>query len=103
MPMRGYYDTDRFWPHRMAVRGMVGIEWQMARRWYLRAEGRPVFSIQTLRRNDIFGTRDDFYFLFEHAAEAEYRLDNGLRVLLMPDAEGPYTRTSKVPTRPPVR
>lgn len=77
-PMRGFYDYDRLAVGRMAVRGAFGIEAQLAQRFYLRAEAKPVFSILTHRVNTIFGTADDFLFFLEHAAEGEYRLDNGL-------------------------
>ncbi len=95
-PMRGYYDADRLAPGRMAVRGVFGIEAQLAKRFYLRAEVKPVFSIQTHRVNTFFGTTDDFLFHLEHAAEGEYRLDNGLgfglrlQGVLMPQADDLY-------------
>ena len=48
----------------------------LARRPHRRRALQP--HIQTRRPNDIFATNDDFLFLLEHAAEGEYRLDNGL-------------------------
>lgn len=95
-PMRGYYDSDRFYTGRMAIRAMGGIEWEIARHWYFRAEARPLLSIQTRRETDFLAGTDDVIWFLEHAAEGEYRLDNGLgfglrlQGVLIPQANDAY-------------
>jgi hypothetical protein len=78
--IRGYYDADRLWVGYLAVRAMAGIEWQAARRFYLRGEVRPVVFIRTNNNTGFafgYGFSHDTDVLIEHAVEGEYRLDNG--------------------------
>jgi hypothetical protein len=80
-PIRGYYDADRLVLGHFALRGMFGFEWHAARRFYLRAEVRPVVYIATRDNYAAFGfagTPGNTGFAIEHAVEGEYRLDSGL-------------------------
>ncbi len=82
--IRGYYDADRMWPGTLAVRAMGGFEWQATRRFFLRAEVRPVVFLRT---NDRFGatfafatpygSTHDADLMIEHAIDGEIRFDNG--------------------------
>lgn len=82
-PIRGYWDIDRFTLGHVAVRAAAGIELEMVRHFYLRADLRPVVHILA---NDRFRGRGvgpgftrngDADFFLEHDVEIEYRLDGG--------------------------
>jgi hypothetical protein len=73
-PMRGYYDADRFAVGAFALRGAFGLQWEIVRHFYLRADVRPVVYIGA---NDRFSPTRDAAFFLEQAVEIEYRLNNG--------------------------
>lgn len=78
--IRGYYDADRLWVGALALRAMAGFEWQATRRFYLRAEVRPVVFLRTNDRIGFpyaNGLSHDADLVIEHAVEGEYRFDNG--------------------------
>jgi hypothetical protein len=94
-PIRGYYDADRFWPGYMAIRAMGGIEWHAARRFYFRAELRPVVYARVKDRyagQYQYGFSRDAEFMLEQAVEGEYRLDNGLGFGLRLQGVATFTR-----------
>ncbi|MFO0590630.1 MAG: hypothetical protein U0441_24015 [Polyangiaceae bacterium] len=92
LPIRGYYDMDRLVVGEMAIRGMFGFEWQIARPFFFRGEARPVVFFSTNDRRHTFGHANDF--VVETAAEAEYRWGNGVglggrfQVVYLPTFDG---------------
>lgn len=73
-PIRGFYDADRFAQGALALRAAAGIQWEMVRHFYFRADLRPVVYLGV---NDRFGPGRDGAFFLEQAVEIEYRLSNG--------------------------
>ena len=70
--------ADRFTVGHFALRAAGGIEWQIARPFYLRAEVRPLVYIPLPDRNAIFSPNRDPTFVLEQAVEFEGRLRSGL-------------------------
>jgi hypothetical protein len=84
-PIRGYYDYDRFTIGALALRGAFGIQWEMVRHFYLRADLRPVVYLGVHDRfatdpRGGFGLGNDGAFFLEQAVEIEYRFNNGFGV-----------------------